>query len=530
MSRDNYHNVTQATTETGVVYKFTYDTYGNNTAVEIVSGGKSIRSTAAYSSDGNRMVSATDATGKTTTYNYNANTNVLESVKYPEDSESTRTEYTYDSMYRMTGAEAATNTGHTLWADYTYTDDLLTSLETPSSTYRFAYGDFALRSSVSIGSTTLASYSYTEYDHYLNTLDYGNGDKVEYAYDDLGRVTSQTYEDGESVDYYYNNDGALAKVIDSETGIATTYQYDFIDRMMKYTEQGNNYTHSVGYAYDTINNLTEMVENINGTERSTAYTYDDDNRVTSVTSGDTTRYYTYDGYGRISKQVTKQNGVTVKTEEYTFAAPTGSTTSAQISKHKIITNDFTREFLYTYDDNGNILSISDDGWMVSFDYDSANQMIRESNEISDRIWEYTYDDAGNMKSYQSYKYSTGEARSYYAYSHTDSEWGDLLTSFYGASVEYDEIGNPTEDVYWDYTWKHGRQLAQMGSWIFTYNADGIRTERTNNVTTYKYVYNGDKLSRMTVGSNQLDFTYDAAGSPMSVTYSIAQGTVLCVAI
>ena len=37
-------------------------------------------------------------------------------------------------------------------------------------------------------------------------------------------------------------------------------------------------------------------------------------------------------------------------------------------------------------------------------------------------------------------------------------------------------------------------------------------------TTYNYVYNGDKLSQMTVGTASLTFTYDASGSPLSVIY------------
>ena len=70
---------------------------------------------------------------------------------------------------------------------YTYSDDMLTAIQTGSTTYSFAYGDFALRSSTKIGSRTLASYSYsTDGNHYLTSLDYGNGDSVDYSYDKYG--------------------------------------------------------------------------------------------------------------------------------------------------------------------------------------------------------------------------------------------------------------------------------------------------------------------------------------------------------
>ena len=55
------------------------------------------------------------------------------------------------------------------------------------------------------------------------------------------------------------------------------------------------------------------------------------------------------------------------------------------------------------------------------------------------------------------------------------------------------------------------------TWSFTYNANGMRTSRTNGTTTYQYVYTGTKLTQMTVGSNVLYFTYDAAGNPATVT-------------
>ena len=146
-------------------------------------------------------------------------------------------------------ATATTDTNTALTASYTYTDDLLKKLQTGSTAYTFCYGNFDLRSSINIGSRTLASYSYTDRTHYLSSLDYGNGDSVDYTYDKQGRVTQETYEDGDTVSYKYDNSGALATVTDSATGRTTTYYYDFTDRLMKYVESGSSYNHSVGYTY-----------------------------------------------------------------------------------------------------------------------------------------------------------------------------------------------------------------------------------------------------------------------------------------
>ena len=72
----------------------------------------------------------------------------------------------------------------------------------------------------------------------LSALDYGNGDSVNYTYDDIGRLIKETFEDGDTVSYAYNNSGDLATVTDSATGITTIYYYDLIDRIEVHETQG----------------------------------------------------------------------------------------------------------------------------------------------------------------------------------------------------------------------------------------------------------------------------------------------------
>ena len=516
---DSYHNVLTATSAEGLKYVFAYDTYGNNTSVSISNGTVAMTASAVYTSDGNRLATTTDASGQTTTYSYNADTNVLEWVQYPNGT-GTKTTYSYDTMYRLATASANTGT-ETLSASYTYTDDLLTKLTTGSTTYNFGYGNFGLRSSIKVGSTTLATYTYTSRNNYLQMLAYGNQDSVQYTYDILGRVTKETYEDGDTVTYAYDNDGALATVTDSATGRTTTYYYDFTDRLMKYVEKVSGYNHSVGYTYDMLNNLTQLVETINGTARTTAYVYDDDNRVTNVTNGLAAKAYTYDGYGRVSSRVTKHNGNAIATDTITYRT-VNSKATGQVES--LATKAGT--FAYTYDANGNIKTVSVGGYTTTYTYDNQNQLTREDNQAAQRTWVWTYDDAGNILSKKEYAYTTGSLGSVLTtvnYGYGNSNWGDLLTSYGGNTISSDAIGNMLSDGTWTYTWEHGRELATMSSggvtWSFIYDANGMRTSRTNGSTTYSYVYNGGQLSQMTVAGNTLNFTYDASGSPMSVSYN-----------
>jgi len=519
---DSYHNVTKATSAEGQIYEFTYDTWGNNTSVSIVNGESKLTSTATYSEDGNRLVKTTDALGKSTFYDYDVNTNTLNWVRYPEDTDATRTTYTYDEMYRVASAAATTDTNLALSASYTYTDDLLTAIATPTTTYSFEYGDFALRTKVKAGNRTLATYSYTDVTNYLDELVYGNGNRVEYEYDSKGRLLTQTYEDGTAVAYTYDNNGALATVTGG--GIKTTYYYDFTDRMVRYVESGTGYSHTVGYEYDNINNLTTQVETINGVDRSTSYTYDDDNRVTSKQTGNTKVAYTYDGFGRISQQVTTSGSTTVLTETFTYNG-----NSSQIATYATTAGGVTKTYTYTYDDNGNILTIHDGSNTITYTYDSANQLVRENNQEKGYTHTWTYDNAGNIQERKEYAYTIDSLENLIAtatvnYTYGDENWGDLLTGYNGSTVTYDEIGNPLDDGTWTYAWQHSRQLASMAkkdgtaTWDYAYNPDDLRTQRTDGTTTYTYVYNGSQLTAMTVGSNTLYFSYDAAGAPVSVKY------------
>ena len=520
-----------------------YDAWGNNTSVSITSGDQTITSgdqtitsTADYSEDGNRLEFTTDALGQITTYGYNPDTNVLDWVQYPEDTPETRTEYTYDAMYRTATAALETDTGLSLSAEYTYDNDLLTSIKTASTTYNFTYGNFALRGSVAVGNKILASYDYQDGTNWLERLDYGNDDFVQYTYDDQGRVIRQDYDSGAYVTYHYDNNGALARVYDSQTDTTSTYYYDFTDRRMKYVEKSSTGTHSVGYEYDDINNLTALVETIGTVERKTSYTYDGDNRPTSVIAGNSTLNYDYDNFGRVSTLTTKHDGNAFATKTYSYKLNAEEKPTNQVSSVTIQIGSNSQTFTYTYDQNGNITSISDGTYVTNYTYDSANQLIREDNQEANTITLWTYDDAGNIlsRTVRPYVPGTEDEEIQTNYYYTDTQWGDLLKSYNSRPIMRDGVGNPTNDFVWRYTWQHGRQLASMNKldgsaqWNYTYNADGLRTQRTGFATdsttgvtanrTYNYTYLGGQLTHMTVDGHTMYFTYDASGTPLTMVY------------
>ena len=338
----------------------------------------------------------------------------------------------------------------------------------------------------------------------------------------------------ETVSYLYDNSGSLGMVIDSGSGITTTYYYDFIDRLAKYTEKGTNYSHSVEHVYDTKNNLSSLEETINGVLRTVGYSYDDDNRLQTVTGNGQTVVYTYDDFGRVEKQEVKNGTEVVLTTTYTYYDPTETTTSTQVKSIQQTADNYSVTYTYTYDGNGNILSISDGTNLYQYQYTDANKLYRENDPISGISKTYMYTDMGNVFVEIQRPYvngSVGTTETYVNYG-WDNEWGDMLTYYGDIPLYYDTVGNMTGDGTYTYTWEHGRELAEIvngdGRWSFTYDANGMRTGKTRRnvftdelMDTYTYVYNGSQLSQMKKNSDTLNFFYDGEGRPAYFTYGSA---------
>ncbi|MBW8308473.1 MAG: RHS repeat-associated core domain-containing protein, partial [Candidatus Paracaedibacteraceae bacterium] len=178
---------------------------------------------------------------------------------------------------------------------------------------------------------------------------------------------------------------------------------------------------------------------------------------------------------------------------------------------------------YTYDQNGNIETITDGTKFTKYYYNELNEVIREDNGYLNKSITYTYDAGGNILNKKEHAYTNGTlgtVLSTIAYTYGDTNWKDKLTAYNGKSITYDAIGNPLSYDGWTYTWENGRQLKSLSnastSLSFKYNSDGIRTEKTVNGITTKYTVFGDKVSFETTGSDKIHYSYDASGNLFSM--------------
>ena len=113
--------------------------------------------------------------------------------------------------------------------------------------------------------------------------------------------------------------------------------------------------------------------------------------------------------------------------------------------------------------------------------------------------------------------------SLHTYGYASTVWKDLLTSFDGTSITYDQIGNPLS---WRdgtvFTWRAGRQLAtlrKVGTGVdYSYSSDGTRLTKTVNGVKTSYTWDGSQLvSQTTTGGDTLYFTYHG-NSRVAVEY------------
>ena len=348
-----------------------------------------------------------------------------------------------------------------------------------------------------------------------------NGNRYFYLKNAQGDVTGLVNASGtQVVSYTYDANSNLGQLTDGISGRVNRYSYDFLDRLMRYEESGDGYSNIVQWGYDDENNLSSQTQTLNGSTYASTYAYDKDNRLTKATEGAISANYTYDSFSRMTGLTAKNGSTSVVNTAVTYVDPSSSATSTQVK----IWNNGKAAYTYTYDNKGNITSITGGGQEFEYRYDKYGRLISAEDYPGGYVWTYTYDDGGNItqRGLTDY-YNNKNPNSILAtYTYGNADWPDLLTAFNGKSITYDAIGNPLNDGTWTYTWQHGRQLASMsksGSSItYGYNADGKRISKTVNGTTYNYSYLGDQLTEMTWGSNKLHFTYDSTG-PASVTYN-----------
>ena len=536
---DSRHNVTSATNDS-VKASYTYNSSGAMTGTELAStkntSGKKMTSSATYSTDSNYLKTAADNTGAVTKYT----TNSYGLTSRVEDAAGNALDYEYD-----TGNDRNTSVSQSGKARIAleYSEGQLSRLDRcgylpggdteQKQTYQFAYDAFGNQISVKAGNYVLETNEYAANNGNLKKTTYGNGDTVEYEYDIFDRITAEKYNGIVKYRYVYNSEGDLSSKVEVDASGNTVntvyYEYDSLDRLIRSweerTEDGKRTeTQRTQHIYDKENRIKSQSWRVGSQPtRTESYEYNtaDGSLKKMTTAAGETVSFTYDHL----KRITGQSG-TVLSAAATYRDLDSTRTTDQISEFKYTGLKDALTYSYTYDTVGNITQIKENNQILAeYTYDSQNQLIKEELPQSGLTYEYIYDTYGNIRSVK--KTEEGGSAETKEYQYGDTTWLDLLTSYDGNSISYDNSGNPLNwysgGKQWQLGWTNGELTSATGSdgtsISYGYDMDGIRDEKTVNGVRHEYVTQGGNVVLETWGDNTLEFIYAGDGKPYALIYN-----------
>lgn len=520
------------------MFDIQYDEYGNLLSIKIA--GKYITSenltqylsmftARSFSADGNYLASSTDENGQVTRYGYNEKNGVLNSVTDPRGNV---TNYTYDAIGALTkvstpvsnlanGGILGLEQNDSLDTVYGYVDDKLTSISHNDFTYYIKYDQWGNVKKLYVSGlgaltdTVSAEYLYGtgENRNRLEGITYGNGDTVNYEYDNYGRVIAVSYDGGNTDKFRYGYDslGNVTYIIDNDTNKTTFFNEDSTEIYLGdslyyyagYDDDGNIIEYEGGLFAYTTKELESTRNPITGCTTTNTQIGDENSQLNMLK--------TTDGFSRTQQKAVQLRDLTntattdfasVVTdyiyntygENNDFAGGQVETISSYITYGENMEEDnIIKDYVlsYEYDENGNITheysgtQKTAENLRYRYTYDEANQLTRVDDNIQSKTYVYQYDKGGNRVSEKIYNYtlsdSLGSVQQEIVSEYDNIVWDDLLTSYNGKDITYDNASNPLTYDGQTYVWD-GKQLkevvAQDGSKTeFSYDANGLRTRK-----------------------------------------------------
>ena len=161
---------------------------------------------------------------------------------------------------------------------------------------------------------------------------------------------------------------------------------------------------------------------------------------------------------------------------------------------------------YAYDERGNIQKVFENGVLVArYEYDTLNRLVREDDKKFGKTRLFTYDNNGNILSKRETEFTLKTDVEECTFTRIDYVYdGDRLISYNGQTFAYDAVGNPTTYRGNQTAWTMGK-LTAYGNTTFTYDMQGRRL--TKGDISFAYDGNGNLITQ----SDGLLFLYDHTG-------------------
>jgi len=327
-------------------------------------------------------------------------------------------------------------------------------------------------------------WGYNEIGRVVSKFDYQNV-ATKFTYDNTGRLIAMANKDYVQASYHYDAAGRLLSRILSN-GAATLYNYDKDGFLTKITQRSSSgdIIDERSYTQDSVGNITQVA--ITGGD-TTDYLYDPAYRLTQVNASDVTnsQTFSYDGVGnRLSKT---HNGVI---NNYTYSAG---------NRLDELRHGTALVFSYDYDDNGSRINKRNSAGAVVESYQYNQKRLITQMNSAGSVTDFAYDP--NL--YRIQKSSSAGTNHYLLEAeHLESVYDEnnQLKSSYLRGVVVDEIIN-------------GFERDASGNWLNrTFHHDQVNSvvalSDHNGVTAQKRAYTpfGLDLSSSGESTNSLAYT------------------------
>lgn len=430
----------------------------------------------------------TDADNKVTTFTYNAQGLLLTS----KDALNQTTTFTYDALGRLLTTTDPLSRTTTL--TYDVAGNVATSTDALTRVTTFLYDQKNRLKQVTDPATGVTTYTYDGNGNLLTVKDAKN-QTTTFAYDNLNRLASTTDPLGKVETYEYDGADNLTKRITPKLD-QIVFAYDVVNQLLSKTLPGSLV---IGYTYDTVGNPTGVTD----PDSALTMTYDLANRLlTTATTGSSnqpnvTLTYTYDKNGnRLTLAGPSGNNTyvyDVVNRLTSMTSPAGATALAYdaLSRRTSLTLPNGTQTTYSYDPASQVTQI-------------LHQLTATSAQINQA--DYIYNNVGNRTSLTDRRGAQS-----FGYDNLDrltSASHPLLAT--PQAFAYDPVGNRTTN---GSVVNAGNQLTADANFAYQYDDNGNLTRKTFLATGNYSQYTYDAENRL------IQVQEFAAGNPTAFAMS-----------
>ncbi len=455
--------------------------------------------------DAGRRNSITDRLGDTTSFTYHPETGQLASVTNAKGDTLAFTYAPQEQTFSPADGAALTFTFYNLARvdypdgtreEFTFDErgNVVTHTDTAGAAWAYTYDERGQLLTAANPAGGAATFTYNA-DGTLAASENAETGLTQYGYDEYKRLNGITYADGSAFQIAYDLNDRLTSVTD-ENGAIYAYEYDANGNLITATDPSGAAAH---YAYDLMDRLTQITDRLG---KSAATTYDPLGRLASLTDPtgvETT--FGYDPHGWLNAVSmggqTWQTAYDAEGVPVSNASPMGSTTT------------------YQTDELGLLSAAADPlGNTVSLTRDSLNRITGVADPLG-RETAYTYDARGLLASV------TPPLVGAATYTRNDlglltniadlngQNWSFDYTPLGRLTSATDPLGNVQQHTYDDRGRLAQTAFADGGVLTYTYDAAGNLTG-LQDASGLNLQYTYDSLNRL-IAANGLQLTRDAEG-------------------